>query len=100
MQSSDRAQSISQIIEQKRILSLTGVEIEPCESEHEGIQVIMRFKAAGIFMRSSPLIVTEQFADDAEAMTYVLSIFDLLVSAGLAQREDVIQWRRSLIVLV
>jgi hypothetical protein len=95
-------QSVGHIIEQKRILSLSSVDIDPAELADPvggivdtGIRVTMRFKAAGSFSNDAPLIVTETFNDDSEAMGYVLRIFDLL-----AQRKAVVLWRRSLSVAV
>lgn len=47
-----------------------------------------------------PVVIVDLHEDDQAAMSFALSVFDALKTAGRASVEDVCQWRRSLFTLV
>ncbi|MFA7946665.1 hypothetical protein ACEK06_30085 [Pseudomonas brenneri] len=47
-----------------------------------------------------PVVIVDLHEDDQAAMSFALSVFDALKTAGRASGEDVCQWRRSLFTLV
>lgn len=47
-----------------------------------------------------PVVIIENHPNDAVAMTHLLKLFDAMLSTGTATREQIVSWRRSLIVRV
>lgn len=47
-----------------------------------------------------PIVIVDLHEDDQAAMSFALTLFEALKSAGRASGEEVCQWRRSLFTLV
>lgn len=86
------------LVRQGQLKCLSKFVVEPFEDEDEwGVQTVI---FALTHTASAPMVLIDRHKDDGAAMAFTIELFDSLRKFGLATASQVVQWRRSLIMVV
>ncbi|WP_143069610.1 hypothetical protein [Halopseudomonas yangmingensis] len=81
-----------------RLSALSRLDILPADSER--VRVVFAFRGQGLVASRGLVVVTEVFGCDAEAIVFVLEVFRVLVSRGVARPSEAASWRRDMMVCI
>lgn len=89
------------LISEGGVAGIAKILIEPIgDSGQVESQITLTYAPVPGGQALFPVMVKRLHADDGEAMRELLAVFSALQEKGLVSSEEIVRWRRKLLVLV